>query len=119
MDSKKQSKAFSLFNSLTKVGVSAQDLPKAEKLIGNLGERIADFRLLLNIAKDSLSGKYKISAKSMAIIGGAILYVLLPIDIIPDFLPIIGWTDDIAVIGYAMAQLSEEIEKYKEFKGCK
>lgn len=29
-----------------------------------------------------------------------ILYVLSPIDFIPDVIPVIGWLDDIGVIGY-------------------
>jgi uncharacterized membrane protein YkvA (DUF1232 family) len=29
-----------------------------------------------------------------------ILYVLSPIDFIPDVIPVIGWLDDIGVLGY-------------------
>jgi uncharacterized membrane protein YkvA (DUF1232 family) len=52
----------------------------------------------------------------MAIIVGAILYVVSPIDAIPDFLPIIGWIDDIAIVGLAMNKLSNLIAEYKRFK---
>ncbi|RQP07659.1 MAG: DUF1232 domain-containing protein [Chryseobacterium sp.] len=72
-----------------------------------------DFHLLLAIFKDAVSGKYKVSKATMATIGGAILYVVSPIDAIPDFLPLIGWTDDIAVVGFVVARLAKEIENYK------
>ena len=36
------------------------------------------------------------------IAGLAILYIISPIDFIPDFIPIVGWIDDIvaAVVGF-------------------
>lgn len=61
--------------------------------------------------KDGFSGKYKISAGTLATIGDAILYVASPVDAIPDILPIIGWTDDIAVVGFVLDKLSNEIKK--------
>ena len=31
----------------------------------------------------------------------SLLYVISPIDFIPDFIPIIGWVDDLVVLGIA------------------
>lgn len=107
-----------LFESFTRVGIVPGDLPAAEKLLGNLGERMADFRMMLDMIKATFAGEFKLSAKAMAIIGGAVLYVISPVDAIPDFLPIIGWTDDIAVIGLALKMVSDEIERYKSWKAA-
>jgi uncharacterized membrane protein YkvA (DUF1232 family) len=32
----------------------------------------------------------------------AILYVLSPLDLIPDFIPVIGWLDDLGVLAWAV-----------------
>ena len=37
--------------------------------------------------------------------GAAAAYLLLPIDVIPDFIPGIGQLDDVAVIGWAVRRL--------------
>ena len=37
----------------------------------------------------------------------ALLYILSPIDLIPDFIPVVGWVDDLAVgVGAGAAALS-------------
>ncbi len=37
----------------------------------------------------------------------ALLYILSPIDLIPDFIPVVGWADDLAVgVGAGAAALS-------------
>lgn len=40
------------------------------------------------------------------IIGGSLLYLLSPLDISPDFLPIIGWIDDGMVATLLVAEVS-------------
>ncbi len=40
-------------------------------------------------------------------IAGALAYFLLPTDALPDFLPVLGFTDDAAVIGLALRRLQE------------
>ena len=37
----------------------------------------------------------------------ALLYIISPIDLIPDFIPVVGWADDLAVgVGAGAAALS-------------
>lgn len=31
----------------------------------------------------------------------AILYILSPLDLVPDFIPVIGWLDDLGVLAWA------------------
>ena len=59
---------------------------------------------------------YQIDTKTYLIIAGAIAYVVLPTDIIPDFIPGIGFVDDAFVIGAVISKLKGEIENYKRFK---
>jgi len=40
---------------------------------------------------------------------GAIAYFVLPIDAIPDFIPVIGYTDDAAVLAAAIKIVSDHI----------
>ena len=40
----------------------------------------------------------KVSLKEKGIILGALGYFILPVDLIPDFLPIAGYTDDLAAL---------------------
>ncbi len=41
---------------------------------------------------------------------GAIVYTVMPFDF--DFIPVIGWLDDITILGYALSQLNKEIERF-------
>ena len=36
----------------------------------------------------------------------AIIYVISPVDALPDLMPILGWTDDISVIGLLLAVIA-------------
>ncbi|MGD1902718.1 MAG: YkvA family protein [Geitlerinemataceae cyanobacterium] len=41
-----------------------------------------------------------------ALIGATLLYLVSPIDISPDFIPVLGWIDDGAVVALLVAELS-------------
>ncbi|SFV61020.1 hypothetical protein MNB_SV-6-1596 [hydrothermal vent metagenome] len=71
-----------------------------------------DFMLLYSMVTDK---GFDIDTKTYLAIAGALAYVVLPIDIIPDFIPGVGWIDDIFVIGFVMKSISEEIERYRAY----
>jgi uncharacterized membrane protein YkvA (DUF1232 family) len=48
--------------------------------------------------------------KVKAILLGAVAYFVLPLDVIPDVLPFLGFTDDAAVIGAALAAVATAIK---------
>ncbi len=68
------------------------------------------------MCKDTITGKYKMDKWNLSIIIGTILYVVSPIDAIPDFILVGGWIDDVAIVGYAIRKLSAELEQYKRSK---
>ena len=43
-----------------------------------------------------------VSKEDKAIIYGALVYFILPIDLIPDGIPVVGFTDDLAALVYAL-----------------
>lgn len=47
----------------------------------------------------------RISSTDKLLVGGAIAYILLPIDFLPDFVPFIGEVDDIFVLVMALQRL--------------
>ncbi len=60
-----------------------------------------------------LKGDYRnISTKAIIAVVAALLYFVNPLDLIPDFIPIIGQIDDIFVLGYLVKTLNKEIERF-------
>lgn len=65
------------------------------------------------IASAYASGKYRdISWKSVLIVLAAIIYFLNPIDLIPDFIPVLGLTDDFSVLLWVYSTIGGEIDKF-------
>ena len=45
-----------------------------------------------------------------------ILYFVIPIDLIPDFLPIGGYLDDLAVISFVISSVKKELDYFLEWE---
>jgi len=68
----------------------------------------ADLRALYAFMRDP---RAPTQGKVVAI--GALLYFILPVDLIPDVLPIIGFVDDAAVIAGAVSFLNTQLAGYR------
>ena len=78
---------------------------------------IEDFKLLFSLIKDYWKGVYRdVSIWSILIFFLAIAYIICPIDILSDVIPVIGQIDDAAVLLLSLYFLEKDLYKYKEWK---
>ena len=52
------------------------------------------------------------------VIAGTLAYVLSPFDISPDFIPIIGQVDDIAIVTLLVAEVSQMVVDFIKLRRC-
>jgi uncharacterized membrane protein YkvA (DUF1232 family) len=92
---------------------------KVRKHSDAIREIAADLQIILRLIKAWLAGDYKdISTKSIVILIGAILYFLNPFDAIPDTIPVLGYVDDVAVVGWVVKTLKDEVEKFRVWESA-
>ena len=72
---------------------------------------------VFSLLKDWMAGRYPVIPWTViATLVGALLYVLSPLDLIPDFIPVVGFTDDAGVFAVALSFAGSDLEKYREWK---
>ena len=73
--------------------------------------------LLGALLRDYRTGNYtQVPWKVIFSIGFAVLYLLMPIDVIPDFIPLLGLIDDTAVLGLVIAAFRSELSAYSQWR---
>jgi len=68
--------------------------------MGTISELPNFLRLLYGLITDS-----RVNAVDKLVVAGAIAYILLPVDVIPDFIPFIGEVDDVFILILALQRL--------------
>lgn len=107
--------------------VTEDDLKKAVESSGEiltkvksssfLSKQLAKVELLIMMLKDFWNGEYtEVPWGIIASIVVALVYIASPIDLIPDVIPVIGYTDDVAFLLLVWAGLSHEVKKYCKWK---
>lgn len=84
----------------------------------NLFKRIAeDLRLLAGLIRDYATGQYRsVSPVSGIIFILAVAYLLIPTDLISDFIPGLGQLDDAAFLLACLYFLEKDLYRYRDWK---
>ncbi len=87
---------------------------------GNSALAKEKFFTLGRLLRAYAQGEYReIPWKSLLLIVAAILYFINPIDIIPDLMPLVGLTDDFAVLFMVYKSVGADIDKFLEWEKSK
>lgn len=115
---KSENKASVILKDKTKASDTIKEaLGKAVTNKGDLEGVWAKMLLLFAVAKDYVSGDYtEIPKRSIVAILGGLIYFLSPIDVVPDFVPVLGFVDDVFVLNLVYKQVIKDLEKYKSWK---
>ena len=82
-----------------------------------VGEEFAVIPIMISLIKHYVEGKYTtVPYGTILAIMSALIYVLSPVDIIPDFITFVGHLDDVAVIGLCLSMVKTDIEAYDEWR---
>ena len=89
----------------------------AERVETDLFEKLRKVRVqfegeVLALYRFMCDPKAPAAAKGVAV--AALLYFVMPLDIVPDWIPILGFTDDAAVIAAAVGFLGPILQPYRD-----
>ena len=93
-----------------------------EALMGKIGAVASDVGSELLLVALKLFYAWKSDdtpAWAKVVVAGALGYFIMPFDVIPDIIPVMGYTDDIAVMTGALASIAEFIDNDVELKARK
>jgi uncharacterized membrane protein YkvA (DUF1232 family) len=102
---------------------------KVVELVQNVGKRLsklthnpkvqkltAPVQVFIRMIKAHFGGQHKMASSSLGMIVLAMVYFVSPIDLIPDFLGIFGFADDLSVILAVYAKLKDEVDQFLEWE---
>ncbi|GGG46007.1 hypothetical protein GCM10011378_22780 [Hymenobacter glacieicola] len=86
--------------------------------VGSIAHEAWDtLQTLFRLIRTSVSGEYTGLPTTTVIAAVAVtIYFLSPIDVIPDFIPVLGLLDDVALVAWFSTTIKEEMDKFLEWE---
>jgi len=86
---------------------------KLNRVYPAMKQVLEQVRTLYALFRDAVRGDFGLHPANVALIGGGLLYFLLPVDLVPDFIPLAGYIDDLAVLTTIAGSLKVEIDRHR------
>ena len=101
---------------IAKVTQRAKDI---EDKLPKLRQWMAHGKIMLDLVKDYWAGRYRdVPYWVISAVALTLLYVLNPVDVIPDVILGIGYLDDATVVAFCLKLIERELQKYKDWKAA-
>ncbi len=95
-----------------------QALSKTQSMgVGGVVDSVRENVVLMGqMLKAYATGDFKLEMATLVKLVAVLIYFISPIDLIPDFLPMLGFTDDLALLAWIIGDLGSELERFKSFQ---
>jgi len=75
-----------------------------------------DVRDMYALLRDSLAGRYSVPFRTIAAIAVTLLYLANPLDLIPDFIPGVGYIDDVFIVTLCLRFIATDLQAYRRWR---
>ncbi len=98
-------------------GLIAEVKTKVDELNEDSEERtsfINQLQVIIRMVRSHINGSYRaFSATTLLTLVFGLIYFVTPVDLIPDFIPALGLTDDISLVYFIFKNLAEDISRFR------
>jgi uncharacterized membrane protein YkvA (DUF1232 family) len=107
-------KPFKIVTILNEVATKLADVDSKD----NKFKQLFDVALtVVRMVRSYVTGEYREIQSSTVISGLAVLlYVLSPIDLVPDFIPVLGFLDDLSLVSWFVGKFQGEIVRFRDWE---
>ncbi len=96
--------------------IACQDA-KVRPLWGKLGDRCGKYRTLWMVVQDfARDASCRVPWKLVAAAATAFAYLVFPFDVIPDFIPVSGYADDVFMLELVLEHFAAAVAAYEKRK---
>lgn len=105
------------FKVVTVLNEAADKLADKESKTNKFQQLFEVALTLVRLVRSYVSGEYRDIPTSTVVSGLAVLlYVLSPIDLIPDFIPVVGFLDDLSLVSWFVGKFQGEITRFRDWE---
>ncbi|GAA4505417.1 hypothetical protein GCM10023172_33280 [Hymenobacter ginsengisoli] len=105
------------FKVLTVLNETADKLADENSKDNKFKQLFAVALTVVRMVRSYINGDYRQIPTSTVVSGLAVLlYVLSPIDLVPDFIPVVGFLDDLSLVSWFVGKFNGEIIRFRDWE---
>ena len=94
-----------------------RDFEEKLKLIPKIGNRAADIAVMISMVRAYVKKQYtEVPVGTILLAVAALIYVVNPWDLIPDYILGVGFIDDAAALSAVLQAIHMDLQKYKQWQ---
>ena len=75
-----------------------------------------DFQASIRLVVAHARGTYHVRPLTLVTVVAGLVYVVSPIDVLPDLVPVVGWSDDAIVIAWVLKTVQDQLDAFRAWE---